>query len=95
MGRLGGEILADVMRALVDSDVEQARRTAARDDEMDVLYHRAVDETLPLAKQDPGNVERAARLQFAAHYLERGGDRVTNIAEDVVFLATAEREDLN
>ena len=95
MGRLAAEILADVMRALVDSDVEQARRTAARDDEMDVLYHRAVDETLTLAKQDPGNVERAARLQFAAHYLERVGDRVTNIAEDVVFLATAEREDLN
>ena len=95
MGRLGGEILADVMRALVDSDVEQARRTAARDDEMDVLYHRAIDETLALAKQDPGNVERATRLQFAAHYMERIGDRVTNIAENVVFLATAEREDLN
>ena len=32
---------------------------------------------------------------FAAHYLERIGARVTNIAEDVVFLATGETEDLN
>ena len=40
-------------------------------------------------------VDRGARLLFAAHYLERIGDRVTNIAEDVVFLATGEIEDLN
>jgi phosphate uptake regulator len=32
---------------------------------------------------------------FAAHYLERIGDRSTNIAEDVVFLATGGIEDLN
>ena len=95
MGRIAEEILGSVMRALVDADVDEARRTAARDDEMDVLYHRTIDETLALAKQDPGNVERAARLQFAAHYMERIGDRVTNIAENVIFLATAQREDLN
>jgi phosphate transport system protein len=95
MGRLATELVADVMRALVDSDVERARRTAARDDEMDILYHRTIDETTALAKQDPGNVERAARLQFAAHYMERIGDRVTNIAEAVVFLSTGLREDLN
>jgi len=79
----------------VDSDVERARRTASRDDEMDVLYHRTIDETLALATQNASNVERAARLQFAAHYTERIGDRVTNIAEAVVFLSTGLREDLN
>jgi phosphate transport system protein len=83
------------MRALVDSDVELARRTASRDDEMDVMYHRAVDTLAALSKEDPGNVDRANRLQLAAHYMERVGDRVTNIAEDVVFLSTGVREDLN
>jgi len=95
MGRLAVEILGDVMRALVDSDVELARRTASRDDEMDVLYHRATRELTVLSKQEAANVDRAALLLFAAHYLERVGDRVTNIAEDVVFLATGVREDLN
>jgi phosphate transport system protein len=46
-------------------------------------------------RADPANVDRGARILFAAHYLERIGDRVTNIAEDVVFLATGEIEDLN
>jgi phosphate transport system protein len=34
-------------------------------------------------------------MLFAAHHLERLGDRVTNIGEDVVFLVTGEIEDLN
>ena len=40
-------------------------------------------------------VDRGTRILFAAHYLERIGDRVTNIAEDVLFLAGGVVEDLN
>jgi len=72
-----------------------ARAIAARDDEIDALYHRTFDEVVNLMRADPGNVERGTRILFAAHYLERIGDRVTNIAEDVVFLASGEIEDLN
>jgi phosphate transport system protein len=46
-------------------------------------------------RANPANVERCTRLLFAAHYVERIGDRVTNIAEDIVFLATGDIEDLN
>ena len=59
------------------------------------LYHAIFDEVLELMRADPANVDRGARVLFAAHYLERIGDRVTNIAEDVVFLATGDIEDLN
>ena len=68
---------------------------AKGDDLIDDLYHRTFDEVLELMRADPINVDRGARILFAAHYLERIGDRVTNIAEDVVFLATGEIEDLN
>jgi phosphate transport system protein len=95
MGRLASRILADVGRALVDSDAGAARAVASQDDAIDAHYHRAVDELIRQGQADPANVERAARLLIAAHYMERIGDRVTNIAEDVVFLATGEHEDLN
>jgi len=95
MGELAAEQVRGVLRALVDLDVEQARRVAARDDEMDHLYHHIFDEVLALMRDEPGNVDRGTRLLFAAHYLERIGDRVTNVAEDVVFLATGDIEDLN
>jgi phosphate transport system protein len=95
MGEIAAALVGDILRALVDVDVTTARAVAARDDEIDDLYHRTFDEVVELMRADPANVERGTRILFAAHYLERIGDRVTNIAEDVVFLASGEIEDLN
>jgi phosphate transport system protein len=95
MGELGALLVIGFLRALVDFDQKQAREVAARDDEIDALYHQTFSEVIDLMRADPGNVERGTRILFAAHYIERIGDRVTNIAEDVVFLASGEIEDLN
>jgi len=43
----------------------------------------------------PPRTNAASPGVIAAHHLERLGDRVTNIGEDVVFLATGRVEDLN
>ena len=95
MGNLAAEEVRGVLRALVDLDVDLARTVAAGDNDIDDLYHRIFSEVLELMRQDPANVDRGARILFAAKNLERIGDRVTNIAEDVVFLATGDVEDLN
>jgi phosphate transport system protein len=95
MGRLVAQQVRDILTAVVDIDDERARAVAARDDDVDDLYHGIFSETLDLMRADPANVDPGARILFAAHYLERIGDRVTNIAEDVVFLATGDVEDLN
>jgi phosphate transport system protein len=95
MGELTAILVGDILRALIDVDVSAARSVAARDDEVDDLYHGIFDEVVQLMQSDPNNVERGTRILFAAHYLERIGDRVTNVAEDVVFLASGEIEDLN
>jgi phosphate transport system protein len=95
MGELVIRLVHGVLRALVDIDHVKAREVAALDDDVDTLYHRIFDEVLELMREDKANVDRGARILFAAYYLERIGDRSTNIAEDVVFLATGEIEDLN
>ncbi len=84
-----------IIRAIVELDETGARRVAALDDEVDTLYHEIFDEVLILMRDDPANVDPGTRILFAAHYLERIGDRVTNIAEDIVFLASGEVVDLN
>jgi phosphate transport system protein len=95
MGQIAARLVHGILRALVDIDQFAAREVAVEDDEVDRLYHRTFDEVVGLMRADGGNVERGTRILFAAHYVERIGDRVTNIAEDVVFLATGEIEDLN
>ena len=95
MGELARTILHGALRALVDLDSEAARRVASEDDEMDRLYHSYFARALDHMRLDPSWVDAGARLLFAAKNLERIGDRVTNIAEEIVFLATGEIEDLN
>jgi len=84
-----------VLRALVDVDAVAAREIAVQDDDIDVLYHATFDEVIELMREDPANVERGTRIIIASHYLERIGDRSTNIAEDIVYLVTGDVEDLN
>lgn len=95
MGDLAAELLHGILRALVDLDPERAREVALRDDELDHLYSHTFTETIGRMREHPDNVEPGAFVLFAAYYLERIGDRVTNIAEDVVYLALGRVEDLN
>jgi len=95
MGRIAAELVRGITGALIDVDEGLARQVAAGDDEIDHLYHRVFSEIVELMRDDPANVEPGTRILFAAHDFERIGDRVTNIAEDVVYLATGRVEDLN
>jgi phosphate transport system protein len=95
LGRLAADGVGRITRALIDLDPDEARAVAAADDDIDRLYHAIIEETKALMAADGANVERGLRIVFAAHYLERAGDRMTNIAEDVVYLATGHMEDLN
>jgi phosphate transport system protein len=95
MAERGAELVHGVLRALVDVDPIAAREIAVTDDEIDTLYHSTFDKVVELMRQDPDNVERGTRIIIASHYLERIGDRATNIAEDIVYLESGEVEDLN
>ncbi len=95
LGRMVVQQVRDILTVVVEVDQVRAREIAAKDDEIDELYHSIFEQTLEEMRRDPANVDGGARILFAAHYLERTGDRVTNIAEDIVFLATGEVEDLN
>ena len=95
MGSIAADLVAGILRALVDVDDVLARQVAARDDEIDHGYRRMFKELVQEMRADPAVVERGTRLILAGHWIERIGDRVTNIAEDIVYLATGEVEDLN
>ena len=95
MAERSAVLVHGVLRALVDADAVAAREVAVLDDDIDRLYHATFDESVALMREHPSNVERGTRIIIASHYLERIGDRATNIAEDIVYLVTGDVEDLN
>ena len=95
MVELGREMLAGSIEALINQDVERARKIAARDDEMDEYYRAIFDELVEIMAKQPDAVPRATYLLWCAHSVERIGDRVTNIAERVVFISTGDMQELN
>ena len=95
MEQICREQLRNAMRALVDISEEDARAVCARDDEIDHLYNSVYEDAIAMMTAAPERARQATHMLFAAHHLERLGDRVTNIGEDVVYLATGQVEDLN
>ena len=95
MGHLAADQVRGIVTALIDIDDRLAREVAARDDELDHGYREVFAEVVERMRAEPDTVERGTRLILVAHWIERIGDRVTNVAEDVVYLATGQIEDLN
>ncbi|HEX6816916.1 MAG TPA: phosphate signaling complex protein PhoU [Ktedonobacterales bacterium] len=85
----------DCIQAFVDVNVQQARAICTRDDEIDHRYRAIFSDLLATMSKDPALAQVVTSLLFAAHDLERIGDRVTNICEDVIFMVSGEIEELN
>jgi phosphate transport system protein len=66
-----------------------------KDDEIDEQYRTIFDEVLGLMTRDSALAPLATSLLFIAHDLERIGDRVTNICEDVIYMVSGQIEELN
>lgn len=81
--------------AYVARDAEAARRIAAEDDEVDHMYKALFDELLQIMARDPAAVAPCTYLLWCGHNLERIGDRVTNIAERIIFMTTGTLRELN
>lgn len=89
------EMLSTVLEAYVDGNVGLARNVASRDVFLDDLYTQIFRELLTFMIEDQRTVTRGLYLLFAAHNLERIGDRITNIAERAIFIQSGEVRELN
>jgi phosphate transport system protein len=95
MAKLVREQVRAGIQAFVDVNVQAARDICVKDDEIDHQYRTIFTDLLDRMAKDPATVPAATSLLFVAHDLERIGDRVTNICEDVIYMVTGEIEELN
>lgn len=90
MAQLGADMLHRSLSAFINEDVETAKSIPVEDDQVDALYNQVYHELMMFVIQDPKSIERANWLLWVAHNLERVADRVTNICERTIFIATGE-----
>ena len=88
------QMLREAMDAFVRRDVALAKKVCDDDDEVDALYNQVFRELLVIMAEDAKTIQRATRLIWVAHNLERSADRITNICERVVFIATGVMVDI-
>ena len=94
MAQKGADMLHRSLTAFVNEDVETAKTLPIEDDEVDALYNQIYRELMTFIIQDPTTIERANWLLWVAHNLERFADRVTNICERTIFIATGEMAEI-
>jgi phosphate transport system protein len=94
MAQKSSDMLHRALTAFIAEDVESARAIPAEDDEVDALYTQVYRELMTFVLADPQNIDRANYLLWTAHNLERFADRVTNICERTIFIATGENKEI-
>ncbi|MEQ9037298.1 MAG: phosphate signaling complex protein PhoU [Silicimonas sp.] len=93
MAREVHSMLKDALDAYIQRDTALALQVIERDEDVDQLYNAMFRELLTHMMEDPRNITPCMHLHFAAKNVERMGDHVTNIAEQVVYLVTGELPD--
>jgi phosphate transport system protein len=86
-------MLKDVLDAYIQRDVDLAADVRERDAEVDQMYSALFREYLTFMMEDPRNITACMHLHFMAKNIERMGDHVTSIAEQVIYLVTGELPD--
>ncbi len=84
-------MLKDALDAYVQRDADLATDIIERDREVDQMYNALFREYLTFMMEDPRSISACMHLHFIAKNIERMGDHVTSIAEQVVYLVTGER----
>ena len=89
------DMLREAVDVYAEADNDRAYNVALMDDKIDDGYQLLTHELLQGMLEDEISTTRGLYLLFAGHNLERIGDRVTNIAERVIFMASGKMKELN
>ncbi len=90
MAELGVDMLHRSLSAFIEGNAKQASLIPLEDDKVDDLYNVIYRGLVDTMISNPQIADQANMMMWVAHNLERLADRVTNICERTVFMATGE-----
>ena len=91
MARQVQDMIKNVLDAYGAHDIAKADDVRLRDEEVDLMHTSLFRELLTYMLEDPRNITACTHLLFIAKNVERIGDHVTSIAENVHFLVSGEK----
>lgn len=93
MREIAVDMIENAMKAYSNRSEKSARLIHSQDDDIDDLYNQIYRELISYMIEKPSKITQCTYLVWVAHNLERMGDRVTNICERIIYLASGERAD--
>ncbi|GAW99045.1 phosphate signaling complex protein PhoU [Secundilactobacillus mixtipabuli] len=88
-------MLKEALAAFQSIDMEQAQTVANQDQDVDAKFDKIRSNITAAIKNDPAVAEAGASYLMVTKLLERIGDRIVNLAEEMVYNQTGEIVELN
>lgn len=89
------EMIEQSITAYAELDSELAKDITAKDNIVDRNVYAGWQDLVHMMIDNSTIIENAVEMMFVLRYLERIADHTCNICESIVYIATAERVDLN
>ena len=83
-------MIKNALDALINRDSQRAKDVRISDQEVDQMHSSLFKELLTFMAEDPESISTCTHLLFVAKNLERVGDHVTSVAEQIVFIVEGE-----
>lgn len=95
MGDMAVSMLHRSLSAFINEDVAMAQRIPQEDDSVDDLFNQIYRKNIAGMIANPETIDSANLIMWVVHNIERMADRVTNICERTIFIATGELLEIN
>ncbi|CAN5921995.1 phosphate signaling complex protein PhoU [soil metagenome] len=82
-------MFAECRQAFLDNDTELARQIIKRDKVLNKIFRKSDDLVAGYLGENPANIKEGLMLLSIIKKVERVGDQVTNIAEEIIFYQDA------
>ncbi len=90
IGQLATDMLHNALDALARLDTATARRIIGADETLNRGFNAIMRQLITYMMEDPRTIGQALDIVWIAKAIERIGDHVTNIAENIIYIASGE-----
>lgn len=89
------DMIKGCLDAYIEKNLDKCYEVANKDNQVDDIYKKVFKDIFAAMDKDRSFMNDYSQFLFVCKYLERLGDRCTNICESTIYLITGKIEDLN